>query len=232
MSALRLDPLDAEDRVQLWQDALGPHTAEVHRAITSVAQQFKFGPRAIAAAAADGGDLWQACRERASRELDELADRIVPRYGWDDIVLPPDVIHDLKAAAAQVRHSALVYGAHGFAKKYPRGRGISVLLSGPSGTGKTMAAEVIASDLGSRSLPHRSLARRVEVHRRDREEFARGLRCGRDERRGAPLRRGRCAVRQAQRGQGQPRPLRQYRGELPACSAWRATAGWRFSRPT
>jgi hypothetical protein len=147
MSALRLDPLDAEDRVQLWQDALGPHTAEVHQAITAVAQQFKFGPRAIAAAAADGGELWQACRERASRELDELADRIVPRYGWDDIVLPPDVIHDLKAAAAQVRHSALVYGEHGFAKKYPRGRGISLLLSGPSGTGKTMAAEVIASDL-------------------------------------------------------------------------------------
>jgi SpoVK/Ycf46/Vps4 family AAA+-type ATPase len=147
MSALRLDPLDAEDRVQLWQDALGPHTAEVHRAITAVAQQFKFGPRVIAAAAADGGDLWQACRERASRELDELADRIVPRYGWDDIVLAPDVVHDLKAAAAQVRHSALVYGAHGFAKKYPRGRGISLLLSGPSGTGKTMAAEVIANDL-------------------------------------------------------------------------------------
>ena len=73
MSALRLDPLDAEDRVQLWHDALGPHTAEVHQAITAVAQQFKFGPRAIAAAAADGGDLWQACRERASRELDELA---------------------------------------------------------------------------------------------------------------------------------------------------------------
>ena len=71
----------------------------------------------------------------------------MPRYGWDDIVLPPDVIHDLKAAAAQVRYSALVYGAHGFAKKYPRGRGISLLLSGPSGTGKTMAAEVIANDL-------------------------------------------------------------------------------------
>ena len=147
MSALRLDPLDAEDRVQLWQEALGPHTAEVHQAITAVAQQFKFGPRAISAAAADGGELWLACRERASRELDELADRVVPRYGWDDIVLPPDVIHDLKAAAAQVRHSALVYGEHGFAKKYPRGRGISLLLSGPSGTGKTMAAEVIASDL-------------------------------------------------------------------------------------
>ncbi|MGH6840954.1 MAG: ATP-binding protein, partial [Methylocella sp.] len=139
--------IETADRLQLWHDALGPHTAAVHQAIAAVAEQFKFGPRAIAAAAAEGGDLWQACRELASRELDELADRIIPRYGWDDIVLPAGVIHELKAAAAQVRHGALVYGAHGFARKYPRGRGISVLLAGPSGTGKTMAAEVIANDL-------------------------------------------------------------------------------------
>ena len=145
--ALNFDPLDPEDRTQLWHDALGPHTAAVHTSIAEAAQQFKFGPRAIAAVAGEGGDLWQACRDRASRELDELADRIIPRYSWNNIVLPDDVIHDLKAAAAQVRHSARVYGEHGFARKYPRGRGVSVLLSGPSGTGKTMAAEVIANSL-------------------------------------------------------------------------------------
>jgi hypothetical protein len=148
VSALRLDALDAEDRLQLWHDALGPDATERHGELAAVAQQFKFGPRAIASAAAEGGDLWQACRERASRELDELADRVVPNYGWDDIVLPADVVHDLKAAAAQVRHSATVYGQHGFGRKYVRGRGTSVLLSGPSGVGKTMAAEVVANDLG------------------------------------------------------------------------------------
>jgi hypothetical protein len=147
MPVLRLDPLETEDRLRLWHEALGPHTPEVHRTIAAVAQQFKFGPRTIAGVAAEGGDLWQACRDRASRELDELADRVVPHYGWDDIVLPPEVVHDLNAAAAQVRHRALVYGAYGFAGKYPRGRGISVLLSGPSGVGKTMAAEVVANDL-------------------------------------------------------------------------------------
>ncbi len=56
-----------------------------------------------------------------SRDLEELAERIVPRYTWDDIVLPPDVLHDLEAAAAQVRYRSLVYGAHGFAGKLPRG---------------------------------------------------------------------------------------------------------------
>ncbi|MFO0992804.1 MAG: AAA family ATPase [Hyphomicrobiales bacterium] len=84
-------------------------------------------------------------------------------------MLPADVLHDLKAAAAQMRYQALVYGAHGFARKYPRSRGISVLLSGPSGVGKTMAAEVVANDLALDL--YRDLSRRVEIYRRDRGDL-------------------------------------------------------------
>jgi ATP-dependent 26S proteasome regulatory subunit len=144
----RLEALEPEDRVQLWRDALGPDAAALGDAIAAVAMQFKFGPRTIAAAAREGSDLWREARDRASREIDALADRLVPHYTWDDIVLPDDVVQDLKAAAAQVRHQTRVYGDYGFARKYPRARGISMLLSGPSGAGKTMAAEVIANDLG------------------------------------------------------------------------------------
>jgi ATP-dependent 26S proteasome regulatory subunit len=143
----RLEPLEHEDRIQLWQDALGPRATGLRDDIAAVAMQFKFGPRTIAAAAQEGRDLWRTARERASREIDALADRLVPHYTWHDIVLPDHVVQDLRAAAAQVRHQSRVYGDYGFAKKYPRGRGISMLLSGPSGTGKTMAAEVIANDL-------------------------------------------------------------------------------------
>src|SRR5947207_2418351 len=56
----RLEPLESEDRVQLWQDALGPKVAGLGDAIAAVAMQFKFGPRTIASAAQEGGDLWQA----------------------------------------------------------------------------------------------------------------------------------------------------------------------------
>lgn len=144
---LRLEPLDSEARSQLWLAALGPHSAELHSLVEPLSEQFKFGPREIAAIAAQGTDLWQACKDRAGRELENLAQRIVPHYTWDDIELPIDVLLDLRAAAAQVRYRTRVYGEHGFARKMVRGRGISVLLSGPSGTGKTMAAEVIAHDL-------------------------------------------------------------------------------------
>lgn len=147
LPVLRLDPLSDQDRIELWHEALGPHMPDRREKIALIAQHFRFGPRLIAAAAGEGGDLWQACREKAGRELEELADRIIPSFGWDDIVLPAEVVHDLKAAVAQIRHSARVYGVFGMGRKYPRGRGVSVLLSGPSGTGKTMAAEVIARDL-------------------------------------------------------------------------------------
>ncbi|MGB3866315.1 MAG: ATP-binding protein [Xanthobacteraceae bacterium] len=144
---LRLEPLSADEQVILWRQALGPRSAETDREIEAVAGQFRFGPSEIAAIAAAGGALWQACRDRAGVALDKMAERIVPRYDWDDLVLAPDLIQDLKAVAAQVRHRATVYGRHGFARKLHRGRGVSLLLSGPSGTGKTMAAEVIAHSL-------------------------------------------------------------------------------------
>ncbi|MFO0992803.1 MAG: hypothetical protein U1E67_12830 [Hyphomicrobiales bacterium] len=75
---LRLDPLDVEDRMQLARGtgaAPGGCAQHPHHGRGTV----QVRTRAIAAAAAEGGDLWQACRERASRELEELADRIVPR---------------------------------------------------------------------------------------------------------------------------------------------------------
>jgi SpoVK/Ycf46/Vps4 family AAA+-type ATPase len=71
-----------------------------------------------------------------------------PRTGWHDLVLPPLQIDTLKQIVAHARQRALVHGEWGFAERYTRGLGITALFAGASGTGKTMAAEVVAAELG------------------------------------------------------------------------------------
>jgi hypothetical protein len=91
--------------------------------------------------------LWSACLARTRPQLDNLAQRLDPRATWDDIVLPPIEKNLLRQIADQVGNRARVYGEWGFARKMNRGLGISALFAGDSGTGKTMAAEVIANEL-------------------------------------------------------------------------------------
>jgi len=147
----RLSPLTTADRRALWRSLLDATPCGAAGVIDAAAEQFALGPGEMAAAAerANGepAALWSACREAAGRSLEALAERIEPRFGWDDIVLPAAVRHDLEALVAQVRHRAEVYGRWGFDGRLPRGRGVSALFAGPSGVGKTMAAEVIADDL-------------------------------------------------------------------------------------
>jgi hypothetical protein len=91
--------------------------------------------------------LWDACLSATRPRLDTLAQRIEPKVSWDDIVLPATESKLLHQIADQVGKRALVYQDWGFDKKNSRGLGINALFAGESGTGKTMAAEVIASHL-------------------------------------------------------------------------------------
>ncbi len=87
-------------------------------------------------------------REHVRRGLRGLATGVEPSARWDDLVLPETHMDTLRQIAAHVRHRALVNEEWGFAAKHPRGLGLTVLFAGTSGTGKTMAAEVIAVELG------------------------------------------------------------------------------------
>jgi len=91
--------------------------------------------------------LWALSRSHARPRLESLAQRLEPKVTWDDIVLPNEEMQTLRQIAGQVSQRTKVYQEWGFAKKMNRGFGISVLFAGESGTGKTMAAEVIANDL-------------------------------------------------------------------------------------
>lgn len=91
--------------------------------------------------------LWEACVVDTRPRLELLAQRIEPKATWDDIVLPEPELKLLHELAAQVANRTRVYSDWGFAAKRARGLSINALFAGESGTGKTMAAEVLANDL-------------------------------------------------------------------------------------
>ena len=151
----------AAHRLRMWQ-----HAMQGDRAIdaATVASRFKltFGQIEDAAATArslarmrgagpeqvDTADVFEACRLNSNRRLGTLARKIVPRYKWDDIVLPPDRIAQLREICNHMKYRDRVYVDWGFGRKLALGKGLMVLFAGPSGTGKTMAADVIAGELG------------------------------------------------------------------------------------
>ena len=91
--------------------------------------------------------LWESCRVQARPGLDALAERLESKLSWEDLVLPPLQQETLQEIIAHVQQRATVYEKWGFAAKNRRGLGITALFSGPSGTGKTLAAGVLANEL-------------------------------------------------------------------------------------
>jgi len=91
--------------------------------------------------------LWNACLIHTRPQLDALAQRLNPKATWEDIVLPPEAMDLLRQTVNQVQQRSTVYQTWGFHRRMNRGFGISTLFAGESGTGKTMAAEVIANEL-------------------------------------------------------------------------------------
>lgn len=142
-------PTSDEQRT-IWRQALGGSAAARNGQLDAVVSQFDLNAahiRAVCSHVASSDSLWDACRTQARTRLDELAQRIEPTAGWEDLVLPARHMRVLREIAMHVRHRSTVYERWGFAAKGARSLGISVLFAGASGTGKTMAAEVLANEL-------------------------------------------------------------------------------------
>lgn len=92
-------------------------------------------------------DLFAAARTLSSHHLTTLARKIEPKYTWDDIVLSAEQFAQLRELCDRMKYRHLVYSEWGFDRKLSLGKGLNALFSGPPGTGKTMAAEVIANEL-------------------------------------------------------------------------------------
>jgi len=93
-------------------------------------------------------DIYTASRRQSKHNLSRLARKIHPKYTWNDIILQTDQVKQLREICNQVKHYYTVYDEWGFNRKLSLGQGLNVLFAGPSGTGKTMAAEIIAGELG------------------------------------------------------------------------------------
>ena len=93
-------------------------------------------------------DLYAACRLQSNRKLATLAQKVTRHYTWDDIVLRPDRVQQLREICQHMKYRSLVYDDWGFDTKLSLGKGLNVLFAGPSGTGKTMASEIMAEELG------------------------------------------------------------------------------------
>ena len=156
-------PTPYEQR-ECWRRALDG--AMTSQSIDALVARFDLGPRAIreacdhaagqagAISAPRGTEalaaaLWEACRSQARPGLDALAQRVEPDATWDDLVVTPPQQVVLEQIVVHVTHRLTVYDDWGLGRLGGgRGLGTSALFSGPSGTGKTLAAEVLAGELG------------------------------------------------------------------------------------
>jgi len=148
------------EQKQLWAKAAEGAHLELNGQLDAIVSEFDLSAKEIqnawfqASVDFDREDpdrsfaaLWKSCRQQSRPQLDNLAARVESTAAWDDLVLPPGQKSILRDIAAHVRNRAKVYDEWGFRTKLSHGQGISVLFSGASGTGKTMAAEVLAREL-------------------------------------------------------------------------------------
>ena len=162
--SIEIPELEFEAQRALWEEHLPPNSSVSETDVATLAGKFRLGTDAIADAmrGARGKatwrepanavvnleDLYAAARTQSTPILSDLARKITPHYAWDDIVLPMDARDQLREMCAHIEHRHQVYELWGLGGKLAMGKGLMALFAGNSGTGKTMAADVMAGTLG------------------------------------------------------------------------------------
>jgi AAA+ superfamily predicted ATPase len=149
--------ITADIRSKVWQEAVG----DLDPALLDMAAAFRVAPERIPAAARaaaldaerrdvdiDADAIQHAIRTQHTGELERLARRITPRADLDDLVLPPDVEAQVREIVSWVAHRETVEDGWAMSGKGTKGRGITSLFVGRSGTGKTLTAEAVSAAIG------------------------------------------------------------------------------------
>lgn len=163
---LRFEPLEPEHRHLLWRRALAPHPEATfaNGELQPLAERFALAPEQIERAAHSAclaarlrpspdqtvtlEDLQRAAARQSGQALRRFGRKVPPLYTWQDLVLPLRTQQQLREICLAVKHRTLVHERWGFGRRLALGRGLNALFAGPSGTGKTMAAQVLARELG------------------------------------------------------------------------------------
>lgn len=157
---LEIPPVTEEERLTLFQGALSDSAIE-GCTVEELAAKFRFQPAQIRLActqaaglarlegnpAISASILHRCCYAQAVHKLGDLASAVPPAYTWEDVVLPEPQKRLLREACDHIQYRHQVYYQWGFGKKVTYGRGLSILMAGSPGTGKTMCAQVIAHQL-------------------------------------------------------------------------------------
>jgi hypothetical protein len=144
----------ADEQERLWQDALDTVPGATDVLPGELSGRFDLSQYAIKRAVTyvttrggSAGDIWEACKVNARPRMDTLATRIDPIAHWQDLVLPEREMKSLGFLVAQVRGRSTVLRHWGFGARITRGNGVTALFAGQSGTGKSLAAEIVAHEL-------------------------------------------------------------------------------------
>ncbi len=164
-TTIEIPPLTPGEQKETWIKELTRQGIALNGEVGRLSSEFRLSSSAIrrmareAAAAVDGvrseerraGEareaLWELCRAEGRQQLGQLADRIEPRASWEDLILPGPQKSVLRQIALHARQRSLVHEVWGFGERSKRGLGITALFSGESGTGKTLAGEILATEL-------------------------------------------------------------------------------------
>jgi AAA+ superfamily predicted ATPase len=146
------------EQFDLWKKCIDESARETDLLISKLANQFDLNVSAILSVCAEAdllsqdtammtNTLWNACLNIARPKIAELAQQVISKASLEGLILPEKEKQILRDISVHVAHQNKVYNEWGFGSYSGRGLGITALFSGASGTGKTMAAEVLANEL-------------------------------------------------------------------------------------
>ena len=155
--SFRVEPLGSQASVELWRASLADGGLSIPEGdVDRIARLFALYPHGIRNAAkqlgrrprCDLATLTEVCRNQGAADLGLLATRETPRHEWSDLVLPPPTMELLQGFASAVRDRVRVFDDWAFGTASGGRRSLRALLAGSSGTGKTLAASVVAKEVG------------------------------------------------------------------------------------